>query len=111
MSIAQLIPLIIAIPLIGGFINGVFGKKLPKVIVGSIATISVFTSFFLALSVFFQLEDAQTIHLFTILNLEDIQLNARLMVDNLSIWMTLIITGVGALIHLFSMGYMSKDEG
>ena len=111
MSIEQLIPLIIAIPLIGGVINGVFGKKLPKVIVGSIATIAVFTSFFLALSVFFQLEEAKTIDLFTILNLENIQLNASLLVDNLSIWMTMIITGVGALIHLFSMGYMSHDKG
>ena len=111
MSIEQLIPLIIAIPLIGGFINGVFGKKLPKVIVGSIATIAVFTSFFLALSVFFQLEEAKNIDLFTILNLENIQLNASLLVDNLSIWMTMIITGVGALIHLFSMGYMSHDKG
>lgn len=111
MSIEQLIPLIIAIPLIGGFINGVFGKKLPKVIVGSIATIAVFTSFFLALSVFFNLEESVTVDLFTILKLENIQLNARFLVDNLSIWMTMIITGVGALIHLFSMGYMSHDKG
>jgi NADH-quinone oxidoreductase subunit L len=111
MSIEQLIPLIIAIPLIGGFINGVFGKKLPKVIVGSIATIAVFTSFFLALSVFFNLEESVTVDLFTILKLENIQLNARFLVDNLSIWMTMIITGVGALIHLFSMGYMSTDKG
>ena len=111
MSIEQLIPLIIAIPLIGGFINGVFGKKLPKVIVGSIATFAVFTSFFLALSVFFKLEESVTVDLFTILNLENIQLNARFLVDNLSIWMTMIITGVGALIHLFSMGYMSHDKG
>lgn len=111
MSIEQLIPLIIAIPLIGGFINGVFGKKLPKVIVGSIATIAVFTSFFLALSVFFNLEESVTVDLFTILKLENIQLNARFLVDNLSIWMTMIITGVGALIHLFSMGYMITDKG
>lgn len=111
MSIEQIIPLIIAIPLIGGIINGVFGKNLPKTIVGSIATIAVFTSFFLALSVFFKLDEAKTINLFTILKLEGVELNARLLVDNLSIWMTMIITGVGALIHLFSMGYMSHDKG
>ena len=111
MSIEQIIPLIIAIPLIGGIINGVFGKNLPKTIVGSIATIAVFTSFFLAVSVFFKLDEAKTINLFTILKLEGVELNARLLVDNLSIWMTMIITGVGALIHLFSMGYMSHDKG
>lgn len=111
MSIEQLIPLIIALPLIGGFINGCIGKKIPKVIVGSIASIAVFTSFFFALNVFMQLDEAVKINLFTILKLEDFTLNARLLVDNLSIWMVLIITGVGALIHLFSMGYMSHDEG
>jgi len=111
MSIQQLIPLIIALPLIGGFINGVLGKKLPKVLVGSIATLAVLTSFFLAVTVFFQLDEAVKINLFTVLKLEDFTLNARLLVDNLSIWMVLIITGVGSLIHLFSMGYMSHDEG
>jgi len=111
MSIEQLVPLIIALPLIGGFINGVFGKKLPKVLVGSIASIAVFSSFLIALTVFLQLDEAVKINLFTILNLEDFTLNARLLVDNLSIWMVLIITGVGSLIHLFSMGYMSHDEG
>ena len=68
MTIQQLIPLIIALPLIGGFINGVLGKKLPKVLVGSIATLAVFTSFFLAVTVFFQLDEAVKINLFTILN-------------------------------------------
>lgn len=111
MSIEQLVPLIIALPLIGGFINGVLGKKLPKVLVGSIATLAVFSSFFLAVNVFMQMDGAVKINLFTILKLEDFSLNARLLVDNLSIWMVLIITGVGSLIHLFSMGYMSHDEG
>ncbi len=111
MSIEQLVPLILALPLIGGVINGIFGKNLPKQIVGSLATIAMFASFGIALLVFSQLHEAKTINLFTVLHLENITLNARLLVDNLSIWMVLIITGVGSLIHLFSMGYMSHDEG
>ena len=111
MSIEQLVPIILALPLIGGIINGIFGKSLPKVLVGSFATIVMFTSFAIALTVFFQLHDSVTINLFTVLKLEDITLNARLLVDNLSIWMVLIVTGIGSLIHLFSMGYMSHDEG
>jgi NADH-quinone oxidoreductase subunit L len=111
MSIEQLIPIIIALPLIAGAINGIYGKNLPKILVGSLATIAVFTSFFLALMVFFQLHEPVKINLFTMLKLENFALNARLLVDNLSIWMVLIITGIGALIHLFSMGYMSHDEG
>ncbi|MEX0911948.1 MAG: hypothetical protein WD031_00855, partial [Gemmatimonadota bacterium] len=41
----------------------------------------------------------------------DLQVDAALQLDQLSILMTLIITGVGALIHLFSVGYMSHDPG
>jgi NADH-quinone oxidoreductase subunit L len=41
----------------------------------------------------------------------DLQIDAALQLDQLSILMTLIITGVGALIHLFSVGYMSHDPG
>ena len=111
MSVEQLIPIIIAIPLVVGIINGIYGRNLSKKIAGSIATIAVFASFFLALTVFFQLDQSVRINLFTIMKLENFSLNAGLLVDNLSIWMVLIITGVGALIHLFSMGYMSHDEG
>ncbi len=111
MSVEQLIPIIIAIPLLVGAINGIYGKNLSKNIVGSLATLAVFSSFFLALFVFFNLDEAVKINLFTVMKLESFSLNASLLVDNLSIWMVLIITGVGALIHLFSMGYMSHDEG
>jgi len=41
----------------------------------------------------------------------DLQIDAALQLDQLSILMTLIITGVGTLIHLFSVGYMSHDPG
>jgi NADH-quinone oxidoreductase subunit L len=111
MTIEQLVPLILLLPLIGGIINGIFGKKMPNVLVGSIANLAMFSAFFIALAVFFKLDKAVEVNLFTILHLEDVSLNARLLVDNLSIWMVMIITGVGALIHLFSMGYMSHDKG
>jgi NADH-quinone oxidoreductase subunit L len=41
----------------------------------------------------------------------DLQVEAALQLDQLSMVMTLVITGVGALIHLFSVGYMSHDPG
>jgi NADH-quinone oxidoreductase subunit L len=71
----------------------------------------MFASFALALTVFLGLHKQEFIHLFTMLSFDFLQLNARLQVDSLSIWMTMIVTGVGALIHLFSMGYMSHDKG
>jgi NADH-quinone oxidoreductase subunit L len=111
MSTAQLIITILALPLFGALINGTVGKHLPKVVVGSIATGVMFASFALALTVFLGLHKQEFIHLFTMLSFDFLQLNARLQVDSLSIWMTMIVTGVGALIHLFSMGYMSHDKG
>ena len=111
MSVAQLVPLIILLPLIGALINGTIGKKLSKVIVGSIATGVMMISFALALLAFSQLHESVHIDLFTMLDTDSFSLHASLLADNLSIWMTLIVTGVGTLIHLFSMGYMKKDAG
>jgi NADH-quinone oxidoreductase subunit L len=111
MSVAQLVPLIILLPLIGALINGTVGKNLPKAVVGAIATGVMALSFGLALMVFSQLDKAVEIDLFTMLDTETFSLHARLLADNLSVWMTLIVTGVGTLIHLFSMGYMKHDAG
>ncbi|MQA89533.1 MAG: NADH-quinone oxidoreductase subunit L [Gemmatimonas sp.] len=41
----------------------------------------------------------------------ELQVEAALQLDQLSLLMTLVVTGVGALIHLFSVGYMSHDPG
>ena len=111
MSTAQLVPLIILLPLLGALINGLFGKKLSKVVVGSIATGVMAIAFGLALAVFPNVHEPIQVNLFTMLDMTDFSLHARLLVDNLSIWMTLIVTGVGTLIHLFSMGYMKHDAG
>jgi NADH-quinone oxidoreductase subunit L len=103
--------LIIALPLLGFAINGLFGKKLPKTIVGGIATAVVFVAFLLATTLFSGLHGTQIVKLFNIINFDQLQINASFQIDALSIWMTLIITGIGSLIHLFSMGYMSHDQG
>jgi NADH-quinone oxidoreductase subunit L len=103
--------LILALPLIGFVINGSIGKKLPKVLVGGLATSVVFVAFLLALTLFNGLNGVQIVRLFEILNYDQIHINASFQIDALSVWMTLIITGIGSLIHLFSMGYMSHDQG
>lgn len=114
MTVQQLLPLILLFPLLGGLINGTIGKNLPKTVVGSIATLAALLSFATGLMVFLQvghLEKGVEVNLFTMISTESLQLNARLLADNLSLWMVLIITGIGSLIHLFSMGYMKHDEG
>jgi len=111
MSIQQLLPLLLLFPLIGAFINGTAGKKLPKIVAGSLATLMTFVSFLIALTIFLNLDQPVRSLLFTMIDIDSLHLDAALYADNLSMWMTLIITGVGSLIHLFSMGYMSHDKG
>ncbi len=114
MTISQLLPLIIAFPLFGALINATVGKYLSKSLVATIAVGAVAVSFVFACLVFGQIQhqpEAVKVHLFTMLQTSSFSLNASLMADNLSIWMTLIVTGVGSLIHIFSIGYMSHDPG
>ncbi|MFN5911857.1 MAG: NADH-quinone oxidoreductase subunit L [Bacteroidota bacterium] len=111
MAVDKILLTILALPLIGALINGTLGKNLPRKVVGMIATGVMFISFGLTLSLFGSVHKQQLVQLFTMISLEDLQLNARLQLDSLSIWMTLIVTGVGSFIHLFSMGYMAHDKG
>lgn len=113
MTVSQLLPLIIALPLIGAFINGTVGKKLSKTLVGIIGTGVMAISFVLALMAYFQVQHSTGVKvtLFEMLHTSSFHLDAALFADNLSMWMTLIVTGIGTLIHLFSMGYMKHDDG
>jgi NADH-quinone oxidoreductase subunit L len=111
MAIDSLILTILSLPLIGALINGTIGKNLPKVIVGGIATTVMFVAFALAVAIFMSLHETRVVNVYQFLNFDDFKLNFSIQVDALSIWMTMIVTGVGALIHLFSMGYMSHDKG
>jgi len=51
------------------------------------------------------------LNLFTFLNVGDFHIDFAFKLDRLSVMMTLIITGIGSLIHLYSIAYMHEDEG
>ena len=110
----NLVYAIILLPLFGFLINGLFGKNLPKVVVGSIATLVVFASFCIAVSLFLKF-DAQSpptiVRAFEWFTVNGIQVNFGFQIDQLSLMMVMIITGIGSLIHLYSIGYMSHDKG
>lgn len=111
------IGLILGLPLLGFLINGIFGKNLPKSIVGWLGTFTVLSSFVIAIGVFNQLRhsalpmESINLKLFTFLNIENFVIDFSFSLDRLSILMTLIITGIGSLIHLYSISYMHEDEG
>lgn len=107
--------LILGLPLLGFIINGVLGNKLPKIVVGAIGTAAVLGAFVIAIlnwSIISQPENnTVNLDLFTFLQIDQLSLKVAFQLDRLSIWMTLIITGIGTLIHLYSISYMKEDEG
>ena len=119
MNIQQLAPFIIATPLAGFVLNGTLGLFLPsyrkqKTLIGSIATIAVFIPFSILLMQFFQTTPdakAEIVHLFTWIQAGSFTSEFAYRFDQLSLLMGLVVSGVGALIHLYSMGYMKDDEG
>ncbi len=111
----KLVGLIPLLPLIGFVIIGLTGKKLSKQLVSIIGCGSVLGAFAIALEIFFQLtgqaEKSVTIDLFSWITAGKLSIPFSFLIDPLSSLFLLIITGVGFLIHLYSVGYMSHDEG
>jgi NADH-quinone oxidoreductase subunit L len=117
-----LLAFIVLLPLLGAAVNGVFGKRLGKEAVSLLALSVIFVAFALSVVTFFGLSHAQEgeaaarfywkgwewFHL-TQQNGSSIALNVAFSVDALSGTMALIVTGVGFLIHLYSVSYMAED--
>lgn len=116
---AELIPFIIGIPLLGFALNGLLGLAFPawreqKILIGVIATLSVFVPFLMSLSIFMGMtgqSDPTVVTLWTWMEAGNFSVDIAYRMDQLSILMALIVTGVGSLIHLYSIGYMGEDEG
>lgn len=106
-----LIPLL---PLAGFVINGLGRNTFSKSVIGFIGTFLVLISFGISLALFFQIKS--TGHVFNVplfgwINTGSVNIPFAFLVDQLSSIMLLIITGVGTLIHLYSIGYMHDDLG
>ena len=117
-----LYPLIILLPLIGsaiigltGFMNPGFRKQ--EKLIGWLATASIAVPFLLILHAFFSFDPHVTgnkidIDLFTWMRTTTgFEVNFSYQLDQLSLLMGLIVTGVGSLIHIYSIGYMHGDPG
>ncbi len=107
---ALLVPLL---PLIGFIINGLAGKRLPKSITGWIASLAVLGSFICSVSIFNALDATNSINidLFNWITFGNTSIAFGLQVDSLTTTMLLVVSGIGFLIHLYSIGYMHDDEG
>ena len=105
----------IALPLFSSALLMLLGRKADKW--GHIfATLISASSFFVGVTEFFAMrsrpEEARAVtqKLFTWISVGDFQVDASLLLDQLSIAFVLLITGVGTLIHIYSIAYMSHDR-
>ncbi|MEJ5350888.1 MAG: NADH-quinone oxidoreductase subunit L [Melioribacteraceae bacterium] len=110
--------LAVILPLIGFLINGLFGRKIKnEIIIGIIGSSTVGIAFLVSLGAFLQTlslpvdQRANTVELFTWLSANGLNIKFAYLVDQLSLTMSLIVTGVGFLIHVYSIGYMHGDKG
>jgi NADH-quinone oxidoreductase subunit L len=110
----KLVALIPLFPLLGFLYITFFGKNQSKGTAGAIATAMVALSFVLAILVFTtQLHGAHAtfVKVLDWIHVGSFHVDLSFVVDPLSSLYILFITGVGSLIHLYSIGYMHDDEG
>jgi len=109
-----LVLILLLSPFVGFLINLLVGKKMTgRAMTGIIATTAVIVSFVISLIFFVQvLTTGQVIHvdLFQWIALGDFTTNLAFTLDQLSLIWLLFVTGIGALIHIYSIGYMKDDE-
>src|SRR5262245_6804416 len=107
-----LIPLL---PLVGFLVNAFFGRKLSKSVSGGVACAVMLASFVgsvvapLNLQVMHVESPALEQTVFTWLPSGDLQIPFALRLDNLATLMILVVTGIGSLIHIYSVGYMHEE--
>jgi len=110
--------LILLLPLLAAAFNGMMGLFSPgwrrqEALIGGIATLAVAIPFALTVLLFLGHEHGvpQVVSYFTWMAAGDFRVDFAYRIDELSLIMTLIVTGVGALIHLYATGYMHGDAG
>jgi len=114
----QYVGLIVLFPLLGFLFIGLFGSKIKsETLIGTIGSAAVGLSFLVAVSIFIEMlsfpsgERQHIVHQFEWISAGSFSVDAAFQVDQLSILMTLIVTGVGSLIHVYSIGYMHGERG
>ncbi len=114
--------LIPVLPLAGVLVNAILGRWLPRRLVAILASLAIGASFVLAVLVFVAMlglpaETAaggngreRIIPIFSWIVAGDFKIEAAILLDQLSILMTLVVTGVSTVIHVYSAAYMADEE-
>jgi len=110
--------LVTLLPLAGFLINGLFGKKIRnEKLIGIISTLAIFIPFVIGVMTFLELTSMPPesrnviITYYNWITAGTFSVNYSYLIDPLSITLVLIVTGIGTLIHIYSIGYMHGDAG
>jgi NADH-quinone oxidoreductase subunit L len=109
----SLILLLLVTPFLGFLFNVFFGKSVSKSVSGYIGTAAVVVSFIISIIYFLQVNEtgeAIKISLFDWITVSNFKLDFGILLDQLSLLWLLFVTGIGSLIHLYSISYMHDDE-
>ncbi len=110
--------LILGLPLLGAALNGIgaFAWRENKTVPTIVGPLAVLGAFVVCLLNFAAMRaaaphDPSLVPLWTWMSSGDLEIGVTLLFDQLSVLMTLIVTGVGGIIHVYSVGYMREDPG
>ncbi len=112
LDVVWLIP---ALPLVGFLLILLLGRKLGEPKAGYLATLMCVGAFGVTVAIYINMlgkvaeERSHVVTLFKWVPVDSLQIDAAFLVDPLSITMALFVTGIGALIHLYAVGYMHGD--
>jgi len=114
---ADYIWLIPLFPALGFIINACFGRRTSKTVVAWVACLALFFSFLTAVAIFYQFLELPAAarvferDIYTWISSGEFKVPIGFRIDALSVIMCLVVTGVGFLIHVYSVGYMHDDPG
>ena len=107
-----LLPLL---PLAGFLVNGTLGRRLPKSVVSAVALLFSGAAFAQVLWIAIQFRSLAVPHVESFatpwIAIQGFQVDFSFLLDPLTLIMLLVVTGVGFLIHLYSVGYMAHEDG
>jgi NADH-quinone oxidoreductase subunit L len=108
-----MLPLIPLLPFAGFLVNAFFGRHLSRSVSGAIACLAMAGSFVVSAAAVWTLVSGPAVALeytvFTWISSHTLQVPFALRLDHLSALMVLVVTGIGSLIHVYSIGYMHDE--
>jgi NADH-quinone oxidoreductase subunit L len=105
---------LVFLPIIASAIAGVFGKFIGARMCEIVTTVALFVSLALSIVAFYEvavLGHSQIVPLWTWIASGDFEADWAIRVDTLTAVMLVVVTGVSAFVHLYSVGYMRDDPG